>query len=127
MKRNRNQNTCVRVCRDEKQIARCKSEMSRLDGHLSDFAQILQLAGNEVRMRILLLLQSETRLCVCDLSEILEMKIPAVSQHLRKLRDAGLLLSSKEGTTIYYFINPTYRAVLKDLLHPVTAGKVLHD
>ena len=63
-------------------------------------------------MKILYLLREEGRLCVCDLSEILEMKIPAVSQHLRKLKDAELVYPEREGATIYYHISPGVKSNL---------------
>ena len=63
---------------------------------------ILSLAGNSVRFNILYLLDIEGRLCVCDLSDILDISISAVSQHLRKLKDKNLITSVKEGQVIYY-------------------------
>ncbi len=62
-----------------------------------------------------MLLKEEERLCVCDLSEILEMKIPAVSQHLRKLKDANVVISEREGTVIFYYLSPS----MTDVLYPV--------
>ena len=62
-----------------------------------------------------MLLKEEERLCVCDLSEILEMKIPAVSQHLRKLKDANVVISEREGTVIFYYLSP----FMTDVLYPV--------
>jgi DNA-binding transcriptional ArsR family regulator len=116
MKRNRNNNTCIRVCRDEQQIARCKGRVNQLCSRVQDFTSILQLLGNSVRMNIMILLNDEERLCVCDLSEILDMTIPAVSQHLKKLRKAELVDTEREGNTIYYYINREYKLVLNSLL-----------
>jgi len=121
MKEIKDQNTCVRVFRDEKQIARCKERIHAMNETLSDTAQVLALAGNEVRLKTLLLLQEEQRLCVCDLSEILEMKVPAVSQHLRKLKDGKLLVKEREGTTIYYSINPEFQPVINSIFSPSLA------
>ena len=87
-----------------------------MNDSISESAKILALTGNEVRLKTLLLLQEEQRLCVCDLSEILEMKVPAVSQHLRKLKDGKLLIREREGTTIYYSINPEFQPVLNSIL-----------
>ena len=116
MERTKDQNSCIRIDRNEQQIDRCKERISELSLPLSGTAQILALAGNEVRLKILFLLYEEQRLCVCDLSEVLEMKIPAVSQHLRKLKDAGLVFTQREGTVIFYQItnrsNPTLDVVL---------------
>lgn len=116
MKRNRNNNTCIRVCRDEQQIARCKGRVYTLNARVQDFTSILKLLGNPVRMNIMILLNDEQRLCVCDLSEILEMTIPAVSQHLKKLRKAELVDTERAGNTIYYYINREYKLVLNSLL-----------
>ena len=82
-------------------------------------AQILALAGNEVRLKILLLLQAEEKLCVCDLSEILDMKIPAVSQHLRKMKDVRLVYTEREGTVVFYQINPEQKLTLDTILNLV--------
>ncbi len=71
-------------------------------------------------MNILVLLEDEKRLCVCDLSEILNMTIPAVSQHLKKLKDAELVDTEREGNTIYYYINRKYKMVLDTLFAHVS-------
>lgn len=121
MKKIKDQNVCIRINRDELQINRCKEHIEGINGYIMEFAQVLQLAGNAVRMKILILLKEEKRLCVCDLAEVLEMKIPAVSQHLRKMKDANLVLTEREGTTIFYFINPAYQSVLESLFSNMPA------
>ena len=102
MKKEDNLNICIKTYRDEQQILRCKTQVERLETVLPDVAKLLSLTGNEVRLKILLLLQEEGKLCVCDLSDILSMKIPAVSQHLRKLKDTQMVFTQREGTVIYY-------------------------
>ena len=67
MKKKKDQNICIRVDRDEQQINRCKKRIKDTKISLSATAQILALAGNEVRLKILYLLKAEKRLCVCDL------------------------------------------------------------
>jgi len=108
-------NICIRIDRNGVQIERCKTKMEEIDNSASDFAKILSLAGNEVRMKILFLLQDEERLCVCDLSEILGMKIPAISQHLRKLKDGGLVQTERAGTTIFYYLTEKAKPILQVL------------
>ena len=117
MKKIQDQNVCIRVNRDELQINRCKDRIEEVNCTLSGMAQILALTGNEVRLRILLLLQDEQKLCVCDLSEVLEMKIPAVSQHLRKMKDAGLVITEREGTVIFYQISSQSKPILDTILN----------
>ncbi len=115
MKNGKDPNSCIRLSRDEHQIFRCKSHIQEVSSSLPDMAQMLALAGNEVRLKILLLLQEEQKLCVCDLSEILEMKIPAISQHLRKMKDAKMVFTEREGTVIYYYLNPEKLPLLKTI------------
>ncbi len=118
-------NSCIRTNRDELQIIRCKEMLFGLGYEFSSLSRIIQLAGNEVRMKILLLVQAEGKLCVCDLSDVLEMKIPAVSQHLRKLKDAGLLVTQRKGTVIYYLVSEAHRDTVEALLNIVPAQHAL--
>lgn len=108
----RDNNTCIRSDRDEEQIERCREKVEEIKIPVFGLSRILSLIGSEVRMKILFLLREEGRLCVCDLSEILEMKIPAVSQHLRKLKDAELVFPEREGVTIYYHIDPKMQSTI---------------
>jgi DNA-binding transcriptional ArsR family regulator len=78
-------------------------------------ASILALAGNEVRLKILYLFEEEKELCPCDLSDILSMSIPAISQHLRKMKDGGIIRARKEGQTIFYSLKPEHLKMLRSL------------
>lgn len=117
-------NICIRIDRDAVQIERCQSKVKEIEQPVSGLARTLSLAGNEVRMKILFLLQEEERLCVCDLGEILEMKIPAISQHLRKMKDANLVQTEREGTTIYYYLTRQAKPVLEVLFQFLTVEAV---
>ncbi|MBT8298067.1 MAG: helix-turn-helix transcriptional regulator [Maribacter sp.] len=108
--------TCIRLEADAKQIMDCRSSISALDKPLSYVAEVLNLAGNKVRLQILFLLQREKRLCVCDLSDILEMNVSAISQHLRKLKDRDLIYATKEAQTIFYALNKEKLATLNPIL-----------
>ena len=109
-------NICIRIDRDEQQISRCIDLIDQSSIELSGLAEVLQIAGNLVRLKILFLLLAENHLCVCDLSEILQMKVPAISQHLKKLKDTELVTSEKEGTTIYYRVNKKNEFVIRKML-----------
>lgn len=50
-------------------------------------ADLLETAGSPQRLEILYLLFAHKEVCVCDLSEVLEVTDSAVSQHLRKLKE----------------------------------------
>lgn len=106
-------NTCIRLYADHEQIKSCKSKLKIAQRSFGQLSNILALAGNEVRLKILYLLEEEKELCPCDLSDILGMSIPAVSQHLRKLKDGNIVETRKEGQTIYYSLTQENLKILK--------------
>jgi len=95
---------CIRVLADVNQIKQCKEDLSRIENQTKLISKVLGLAGNEVRLKILFLLYQEGEMCPCDLSDILTMTVPAVSQHLRKLKDGGMVKDKKVGQTVFYSI-----------------------
>ncbi|GGD02595.1 transcriptional regulator [Thalassobacillus devorans] len=64
----------------------------------------LKLLGDKTRLTIVGLLKGN-ECCVCEFVEILQMSQPAISQHLRKLRDAGLVQEERKGHWIFYKLN----------------------
>ncbi len=104
---------CIRQFADKEQIKACKVKVMAYEPSFKELSAVLNLAGNEVRLKILYLLEEEKELCPCDLSDILGMSIPAVSQHLRKLKDGNVLENRKDGQTIYYSIKPNHMRILK--------------
>lgn len=71
---------------------------------ITDMAEVFKLLGNQTRLRIISLIQAKT-CCVCELVEVLEMTQPAISQHLRRLRDAKIVLEDRRGQWSYYSLN----------------------
>lgn len=95
-------NTCIRALADPVQIKECKESLDRLNPQLSEITKVYNLAGNGARLKILFLLHKEGEMCPCDLSDVLEISVGGVSQHLRKLKDGGLILDKKVGQTVFY-------------------------
>jgi DNA-binding transcriptional ArsR family regulator len=112
-------NKCIRVFADENQIKQCKANVAAIDEPVQQLAGILSLAGNEVRLKILFLLQHEKQMCPCDLSDVLEMTVPAISQHLRKMKDKGLVKSRKAGQTVFYAISEANQGLLEPLFNMI--------
>lgn len=106
-------NVCIRDKANPVQINECRKKISANEGSFMQLSGILALAGNEVRLKILYLLDQEKELCPCDLSDILGMSIPAVSQHLRKMKDGNIIEFRKEGQTIFYSLKPGYLKLLQ--------------
>lgn len=113
----RDNNSCIRLDRDLDQIERAKGFLTENKDFIAKNASALNLLGNQVRLSIVVLLIEETKLCVCDLAEILEMKIPAVSQHLRKLKNGGILYSTRDKTVLYYAVATAYIPFVTNILN----------
>lgn len=107
--------TCTRAEADSAQIERCQELLSASSGSLEDIIKILSLVGNKVRLQILYLLDREKELCPCDLADILEMSVPAVSQHIRKMKDSDIVTARREGQTLYYSIVENKYEILGDI------------
>jgi DNA-binding transcriptional ArsR family regulator len=107
--------SCTRVFADLDQINECKINLDSNQEAFENLSGLLALAGNEVRLKILYLLDKENELCPCDLSDILNMSVPAISQHLRKMKDGSILKTRRYGKTIYYSLEKNQL----ELLHPL--------
>ncbi|KXH78327.1 metalloregulator ArsR/SmtB family transcription factor [Sporosarcina sp. HYO08] len=70
-------------------------------------SQLLKLLGDQTRLTMMKLLKSH-ECCVCEFVEIFKMSQPAISQHLRKLRDIELVKEERRGQWIFYSINENH-------------------
>ena len=72
--------------------------------------------GDEHRQRILLTFEKGERLTVGQIAEVATLSRPAVSHHLKILRDAGVLEAERVGREVYLRVN---REVLEQTLSTV--------
>lgn len=110
---NKTENSCIRDCANVELINQSISDLSQISIKISKTAKILNLIGNETRLKILYLIKKEKEICVCDMSDILEISVSAISQQLKKLKEAHLLTSEKKAQTIYYHIHPHSQEVIE--------------
>ncbi|KEQ22680.1 ArsR/SmtB family transcription factor [Paenibacillus tyrfis] len=89
---------------------------------INEMADSFKLLGDKTRLTILALLK-ERALCVCDLVELLETSQPNASQHLRKLRAAGLVNETRKGQWIYYSLSLEHKPYLQAVLDSVPSFK----
>jgi DNA-binding transcriptional ArsR family regulator len=68
-------------------------------------ARKLKALGHPVRLGIALRLAAEGGTCACDFADIFGVSQPTVSQHLKVLREAGLVTARRQGTQIYYSLD----------------------
>ncbi len=116
-------NACIRLLANPGQIKNCKAVLKTAKKSFTHLSDILALAGNEVRLKILYLLEEEKELCPCDLADILGMTVPAVSQHLRKLKDGNIVETRKEGQIIYYSLTKENLKILKPFFKHINLHK----
>jgi DNA-binding transcriptional ArsR family regulator len=64
--------------------------------------------GDEHRQRIVLTFEKGERLNVGQIAEVSTLSRSAVSHHLKLLREAGVLESSKVGKEVYYWVNKRF-------------------
>lgn len=74
---------------------------------IRDLERALKAVGQGSRLRILKVLSQASEMCVCEIQEVLDMNQPAISQHLRVLREAGFVNERKDGLWVFYSVNQT--------------------
>lgn len=71
---------------------------------VAGLSEIFKALGDETRTRILYLLSLQ-EMCVCDIAEIMEMSLPAVSHHLRLLKLMRIVKHRREGKNVFYSLD----------------------
>ena len=84
-------------------IEEVKSKIPGEDA-MYELAELFKVFGDSTRTRILSSLEF-SELCVCEISEVLNMSISAVSHQLRILRQSKLVKSRKIGKEVYYSLD----------------------
>lgn len=77
---------------------------------------LFKLLADDTRLKILLLLTQHHRLCVCHLTDALDLSQPKVSRHLAMLRQAQLVQNSQYGKWRYYQLAPNLAEWIIQLL-----------
>lgn len=111
---------CIRVLADPVQIKDCKETLAKIDRQLKYTTSVFNLAGNAARLKILFLLHKEGEMCPCDLSDVLDITVGGISQHLRKLKDGGIIKDKKVGQTVFYSIVQENIEIVKPVLEKLS-------
>jgi len=69
-------------------------------------SQFFKALADETRLKMLWLLLNHKELCVCDITEALDITQSKASRHLATLRHAGLVVDRREAAWSYYSICP---------------------
>ena len=99
-----------------------KPDLAALRDKAAEAARMLSLLANENRLLLLCHLASEGEMTVTALAEAVGLSQPALSQHLAKLREDGLVATRKVSQTVFYRLTDSKAAtilgVLRDLYCP---------
>jgi DNA-binding transcriptional ArsR family regulator len=77
------------------------------------YEKMLQALADPSRQRIVATLAART-LTVGDIAKRLPVSRPAVSQHLKVLREAGLVVERRQGTRHYFSVDAAAAGELRD-------------
>lgn len=69
-----------------------------------EILKFIKCLADKTRFKLFKLLLDQ-KLCVCELTEILDRTQPCISQHIKKLKDLDLLIEEKDEQWIYYSID----------------------
>lgn len=107
-------------------MQRCCPPATVYEGDLSAEALLFKALGDAHRLGILATLaRAQDEVCVCDFTGALPLNQPAVSHHLKLLREAGLVRSERRGTWVYYQLSEGARERIAAALATVLPEKVL--
>ncbi len=70
-----------------------------------DLTRILAATSDPVRLEIIFLLDHGDKMNVGQISSHFRLSRPAISHHLKVLKDAGIVRSEKSGQEIFYWLN----------------------
>ena len=93
-------NICDGYCVHKDLVNTVNSQLPDIDT-LYDLSDLFRIFADSTRIRILYVL-FELEVCVCDIADILNMTVSAISHQLRILKSAGLVKFRKEGKVCFY-------------------------
>ena len=94
-------------------VAAVASELTP-DDVLIDMADMFKVMDDPTRLKILNALMVADELCVGDLTELLNLTQPAVSHHLKALRQSRLVKFRRAGKAAYYSLDDDHIRLLFD-------------
>lgn len=83
---------------------------------VNEAACLFGVLAERSRILILRALKGGQELCVCEVAALLDSSTAAVSHHLRKMKDAGVLTNRSEGKLVYYSVKDTRVEALLDVV-----------
>ena len=76
-------------------------------GQAERMATVAKALGDPIRMQLVDVLRKHAgKVCVCELVPLFDVSQPTLSHHLKKLREAGIVDSERQGLWAFYYVKP---------------------
>ncbi|MDD2367701.1 MAG: metalloregulator ArsR/SmtB family transcription factor [Sulfuricurvum sp.] len=75
--------------------------------------QLAKVFSDINRLKILILVLRDSKVCVCEICDTLELSQPLVSRHLKQMCEAGILESMQEGKWVIYSLAKNLDSTVK--------------
>ena len=73
----------------------------------AQLAEVAKALGDPIRLQLVDVLRKHAgKVCVCELVPLFDISQSTLSHHLKKLRDAGIVSSERQGLWAYYYVHP---------------------
>lgn len=72
----------------------------------------IKALSDKNRLRVVMTLKDSGELCVCQITEMLNLATPTVSRHMSVLQGAGLVKSRKDSRWVYYRLSEAFPPLL---------------
>jgi ArsR family transcriptional regulator, arsenate/arsenite/antimonite-responsive transcriptional repressor len=83
---------------------------------MKHLARTIKALSDPIRLRIILLLQSEGEFCVCDLIAVLNLPQSTISRHLAYLKRSCWVDTRRQGVWMYYTLSRESCIICRELL-----------
>ena len=105
----------ARIVQDPSQMC-CPVLSDKFASELRGYASRFKALADETRLEILALLAAAEgdALCACHIEERFDLSQPTISHHLKVLREAGLVVSERRGSWVYYALERRALRFLKE-------------
>lgn len=95
----------------------CPPRLALPAARVEDLAEVLKALADPTRLQMVLALREQhDPVCICDFTAAFDLSQPTVSHHMAKLREAGLVESSRQGIWTYYRLRRDLPAPVRRLI-----------
>jgi len=92
--------------------------------NIESMAIQLKAVSDPNRLKLLACLK-KGEVCACDFVDVLKISQPAVSQQLKKLKEAGIIVERSVGTWKHYRLNEVQKPYIQEIINQLEEISVI--